>query len=139
MDEYTKKALEIVKAQAGISAMTEEEIFARISRLSELLRRMEENHDASPPAGKKMRRPLREKSILCLECGRSFRMITRRHLAAHGLEPEEYREKWGLEKNAPLICRALRRLRCKAMLDLRLWEKRAPAREKAASPPEEER
>ena len=139
MDEYTKKALEIVKAQAGIRAMTAEEILTQIRRLSELLRHMEEKNDTPPPGGKKPRRPLREKSILCLECGRSFRMITRRHLATHGLEPEEYRAKWGLEKDAPLICRALRNMRRHAMRSLRLWERRSPAREKTLSPPEEER
>jgi predicted transcriptional regulator len=41
-------------------------------------------------------------AVICLECGKRFRSI-RRHLSnAHGLEPAEYRAKWGLPRDYPL-------------------------------------
>ena len=59
-----------------------------------------------------------------MECGKSFRILTRRHLAGHGLEPAAYREKWGLKKDTPLVSKGLQRERRKKMKDMKLWEKR---------------
>ena len=65
-----------------------------------------------------------EKSVACLECGKSFKLLTRRHLLSHGLTAEEYREKWGYPKDMPLVCKSLQRERRKKMKDMKLWEKR---------------
>ncbi len=41
--------------------------------------------------------------IICLECGRKAQML-RRHLSlAHDLTPEEYRQKWKLPSNYPIV------------------------------------
>ena len=39
--------------------------------------------------------------LICLEEGKHFRSL-RRHLAVHGLTPEQYREKWSLLANYPM-------------------------------------
>lgn len=132
MDEYMEKALDIVKAQATVRPMKEEEILAQIRRLHSLLRGMEPE-EKTPPSPKKTRRSIREQSILCLECGRRFRMLTIRHLATHGLTPDEYREKWGMDKDTPLLCRALQKTRRSHMHSMRLWERRNGAEKKARS------
>ena len=125
MDEYMKEALEIVKAQARVHAMTEEEITARLRTLAALLRQMNtEQQPDEQESRERARRSIREKSVLCLECGESFRQLTSRHLALHGLEPDEYREKWGLDRDVPLVCRALQRERRRRMREMRLWERR---------------
>ena len=41
-------------------------------------------------------------AIICLECGKKFRSIRRHLMNAHGLEPTEYRAKWGLPRDYPL-------------------------------------
>lgn len=44
-----------------------------------------------------------ENAIFCLECGREMRSL-RRHLRdAHGLSPEQYRSRWGLPKDYPMV------------------------------------
>ena len=48
MDEYMEKALDIVKAQAAVRPMTEEEILAQIRRLSSLLRGMKQKEETPP-------------------------------------------------------------------------------------------
>ena len=41
--------------------------------------------------------------LICLECGASLKML-KRHLAAdHGMTPEEYRAKWDLPPNYPIV------------------------------------
>ncbi|RWH38154.1 MucR family transcriptional regulator [Mesorhizobium sp.] len=40
--------------------------------------------------------------IICLEDGKKFKSL-KRHLVLHGLTPDEYREKWGLARNYPMV------------------------------------
>lgn len=131
MDDFLKEALEIVKAQASVRVMTEEEITNFMQRVALGIRNIAEsdnlldsvNHDAAGDAKKSVK----EKSITCLECGRSFKILTRRHLVSHGMDASAYREKWGFKKDTPLVCKALQRDRRKKMKDMKLWERRRKA------------
>jgi predicted transcriptional regulator len=128
MDDFLKEALEIVKAQASVRTMTEEEITSMVRKLSTGIRCVA-GGEVSPAAGEPASDPkkaIREKSIVCLECGKTFKVITKKHLATHGLTPEEYKEKWGYPKGTPLVCKGLQRERRKKMKSMRLWEKRKP-------------
>ncbi len=130
MEEYIRQALEIVKAQASVRNMTEEEITSMVKSLANQLKELMEGKEAEalqeeekkPPVDPK--KAIREKSIVCLECGKSFRIITKRHLKSHGLTPEEYKKKWGYKKNQSLIAKSLARERRKKMQEIQLWKKR---------------
>ncbi|WP_462324520.1 Ros/MucR family transcriptional regulator [Desulfoplanes sp.] len=131
MEDYLKEALEIVKAQASVRNMTEEEITSMVQSLSAGIRNIaEDTSDASttaePPVDPK--KAIREKSVICLECGKSFKVLTKKHLATHGLTPEEYRSKWGYKKGTSLVAKSLARERRKKMKDMKLWEKRRSAK-----------
>lgn len=129
MDDYLKEALDIVKAQASVRVMTDEEITTLIQSLSVGIKGIAENDAAftdtpiNDVAGDP-RKSLKEKSVTCLECGKMFKILTRRHLITHGLDAESYREKWGFKKDTPLVCKSLQRERRKKMKDMKLWEKR---------------
>ena len=126
MDDHIKQALEIVKAQAGFRTMSEDEISSMVRALAAVVQEvMQGGEPATPPAGAESHSGrIAEKSITCLECGKSFKLITRRHLMTHGLDLDSYREKWGYAKDLPLVCKALQRERRKKMKDMKLWEKR---------------
>lgn len=129
MDDYLKEALELVKAQASVRVMSEEEITTMVRRLSVNLRSFADGSEVSAeePVLELQgdpRKSLKEKSVTCLECGKTFKIITRKHLATHGLDAVSYREKWGLKKDTPLVCKGLQRERRKKMKDMKLWEKR---------------
>lgn len=130
MEEYIKQALEIVKAQASVRNMTEEEITSMVKSLAAQLKELIEGKDASAEAEEVQAPPIdpkkaiKEKSIVCLECGKSFRILTKRHLKSHGLTPEEYKKKWGYKKGQSLIAKALARERRKKMQEIQLWTKR---------------
>jgi predicted transcriptional regulator len=130
MDDYLKGALELVKAQASVRPMTVEEIISMIKSLAVQLQRIASGapqsvEDAAVPEDQDPMRTIKEKSVTCLECGKTFSIITKRHLVVHGLTPEEYRKKHGFPKKTPLACKALVRARRAKMKDMRLWEKRA--------------
>ena len=42
-------------------------------------------------------------TITCLECGKLFRSLKRHIRTDHTLTPEEYREKWGLPYDYPMV------------------------------------
>jgi predicted transcriptional regulator len=41
--------------------------------------------------------------IICLEDGRMLKMLKRHLATAYGITPEEYREKWGLPADYPMV------------------------------------
>lgn len=128
MEDHLKQALEIVKAQASVRTMTEDEISSMVFKLANAIRSISDGEPAEQPEAEAApvdaSRALKEKSITCLECGKSFKIITRKHLMLHDLSPDTYREKYGYKKDMPLVCKALQRERRKKMKDMKLWEKR---------------
>ncbi|MEG6550209.1 MucR family transcriptional regulator [Desulfocurvibacter africanus] len=128
MGDALKEALEIVAAQARVRHMTEDEIVAMTKSLVNSLNQIlgESSTDTSqnqePVIDPAKHR--REKSITCLECGKSFKSITSRHLKLHGLDKKSYLAKWGLPKGASLACKALARERRDRIKELKLWNHR---------------
>jgi predicted transcriptional regulator len=131
MDDYLKEALEIVKAQASVRNMTEEEITSMVKKVAEGIRGISEGvavveEGAAPSTDPK--KAIKEKSVTCLECGKVFKIITKKHLATHGLTADEYRAKHGYKKGTPLVSKSLQRERRTKMKDMKLWEKRKKAK-----------
>lgn len=128
--EYLEEALKIVKAQAGVRQMTPEEILSMSKKVCQGLREVAEGAGAETGEEQCAMTPeaaIKERSVTCLECGKKFKVLTRRHLALHGLSPKEYKAKWGYKKNTSLIAKGLARERRKKMGELKLWEKRGGA------------
>ena len=130
MDDYLKQAIELARAQASVRVMTEEEITRFVATLAAKLRSLAGSQEIESGLSEEaistedVKKSVKEKSVTCLECGKSFKILTKRHLALHGLTTEEYRAKYGMKKNAPLVCKALQRERRKKMAEMQLWEKR---------------
>jgi predicted transcriptional regulator len=49
-----------------------------------------------------IRRSITPDYLICLEDGKRFKSL-RRHLRLHGLTPEQYREKWMLHSDYPMV------------------------------------
>ena len=56
------------------------------------------------------RQAIREDTIRCLICGRTFRQLTNTHLRAHGISSKEYKRRFGYNRGRSLMCHALQRL-----------------------------
>lgn len=124
MGEYFKEALEIVKAQAGVRVMTEEEMLGMLGTLSESLRKLDDGETPMQEPAVDPKTAIKENTIINLEDGKTYKVLTKRTLAKFGLTPEEYREKWGYPKRMPLVCKKLQRERRKKMKEMQLWKKR---------------
>lgn len=130
MDDYLNEALRLARAQAGVRVMSEDEVINFAGKLAVNLRSMAEGCTCSDTDAVEVidpKKSIKEKSILCLECGKAFKILGARHLAQHGLTPMEYRAKHGFKKGTPLVCKALQRERRKKMKDMELWKRRNSA------------
>ncbi|MFO7727411.1 MAG: MucR family transcriptional regulator [Desulfonatronovibrio sp.] len=127
MEDYLKEALEIVKAQASVRNMTEDEINSMIATVTKgiMAAASEEQPEEGPqkPAVDP-KKSIKEKSVVCLECGKQYKILTKKHLAKHDLTPEEYKAKWGFKKGTSLVAKALARDRRKKMQEMQLWKLR---------------
>ena len=129
MDDFMKQAFEIAKAQAGVRPMTSEEFIAYVKDISDGLLGVADgeglgaNADNNAISADYAAKSIKEKSITCLVCGKSFKMLGKKHLASHGLTADEYREQFGLKKGMPLVCKGLVRARRDKMRSMKLWER----------------
>jgi predicted transcriptional regulator len=104
MEDYVKQALEIVKAQASVRNRTEEELTSMVRSLTEGIKNVAEGTQPEPvktPSADDAKKAIREKSIICMECEKSFKVLTKRHLATHGLTPEQYRKNGATRRARP--------------------------------------
>ena len=133
MNDYLKNALALARAQASVRVMTEDEIITMVERLAAKLKGLYEGEvvgEAAPTDAPVIdpKRSIKEKSITCLVCGKTMKVITKKHLALHGLDAVSYREKFGLKKGTPLTCKELQKARKQKMAEMKLWERRAEKR-----------
>ena len=131
MEGSLKDAIDLVKAQASVRHMTEEEIISMLKSVSGELNNLFSGAQEAPEQEQQPsvdpKKAIREKTVVCLECGKTFKVLTKKHLATHGLTPDEYKEKWGFKKNQALIAKGLARERKKKMQEMQLWKKRKKA------------
>jgi len=69
------------------------------------------------------RKSITKHTVMCLECGTSFRQLSVRHLKDHGLDGRSYREKYGIPRTQPLAAKATIALRKEIVQRARPWEK----------------
>jgi predicted transcriptional regulator len=134
MNDYLMNAIELARAQASVRVMTEDEIITIVERLTAKLKGLSEGEgvrEDAPAADAPVidpKKSIKEKSITCLVCGKTMKVLTKKHLALHGLDAVSYREKFGLKKGTPLTCKELQRTRKQKMAEMKLWERRAEKR-----------
>ncbi|GHH20970.1 transcriptional regulator [Sphingomonas glacialis] len=58
--------------------------------------------EQAPTPAMTIRASVKPDSVGCLECGKRFKSI-KRHLAMHGLTPDQYRAKWSLPASYSMV------------------------------------
>jgi predicted transcriptional regulator len=69
------------------------------------------------------KKSLTKHTVMCLECGASFKQLSLRHLKIHDLTPRAYRAKYGMPRRQPLAAKALTARRTQLAQEHRPWEK----------------
>ena len=71
--------------------------------------------------------------IICLEDGVRMKSLKRYIAKKYNMTPEQYREKWGLPRDYPLVCRSYSKMRSEMAKRTGLGQGKASGEEKAAS------
>ena len=125
-------AAEIIQAQASYSRMTTEEMAAALNKTFEALKAIKDKEEglAEEVAEEKIspKESIQRNKVICLECGKEFKQITKAHLSGHGLTAKEYKQKYGIPMKQALAARNLSAKRRKVAKKLGLGERLAKAR-----------
>jgi predicted transcriptional regulator len=120
--EVLKLMAQIVISHASMSELTPKELVDEIKDIYNVLSVLEAGEAVPEAAGavaekgpeaavvKKPPIPLdeivKDKHVVCLECGKKMRTLKAHLRKAHGLVPAEYFRRYGLEpKKYPLVCK----------------------------------
>ena len=104
-DEVLKLTAQIVSAHVAHNSMASEALPALIQSVYDTLAKA----GIAAPEPEKMqpavpvKRSVFHDHIVCLEDGKKQKMLKRHLQTAHGLTPEQYREKWNLPHDYPLV------------------------------------
>ncbi|MGX7895926.1 MucR family transcriptional regulator [Tsuneonella sp. HG222] len=83
-----------------------------------------------------VRSSVKSDHILCLEDGKKMKMLKRHLMTDHGLTPAEYRARWGLPADYPMVAPEYEEKRCVLAMEIGLGRKpgqRGGRRKKAAA------
>ncbi len=122
--DIRQQAVEIARAQAGVRAMTAEEVGRYIEELTVALEKVLAPEESKAQPAVDPKNSITETYVVCLECGKKFKVMGNRHLKTHGMTDKQYKAKWGIKKSTSLAAKSLVRLRRKKMQDMRLWERK---------------
>ncbi|WDR02727.1 MucR family transcriptional regulator [Devosia algicola] len=120
---------DIVSAYVSHNAMSPTDLPKLIGEVHAALRALQNSEAAVVVEDLKPAVPVRKSVapdyIICLEDGKKFKSL-KRHLRTHyNLSPEEYREKWGLPADYPMVAPSYSATRSKLAKDNGLGRKAA--------------
>lgn len=106
-------ASDIVSAYVSNNAIQGNELPDLIRDVHTTLAALGNGHDKSPakkPAVS-IKNSITDEFLICLEDGKKFKSLKRHLRSKYGLSPEEYREKWGLPYDYPMVAPSYARKR----------------------------
>jgi len=112
---------DIVSAQASHTTMSSDDIVASLRQVFRTLQEVQQLGDSTEPDEGVTRNPqssIQRNQVLCLECGKAFKLLSNRHLALHGLTPRAYKHKHGIRMTQALSARTLSARRRKLAKEL---------------------
>lgn len=97
--------------------------------ISEIYRSLASTEAGNPPTkapepAVPVKKSITPDYIVCLEDGEKLKMLKRHLMTAHQLTPAEYRERWGLPANYPMVAPKYAKRRSELAKDLGLGTKR---------------
>lgn len=67
--------------------------------------------EATPEPAVAIKKSITDDFLICLEDGKKFKSLKRHLRSKYGMSPEEYREKWGLPYDYPMVAPSYARKR----------------------------
>lgn len=103
-----ERVAEIVAAYVGHNTIEADQLPALIASVNQAiasLGRAPEEAPASLTPAVPIRRSVGAETIICLDCGYKGQMLKRHLSSAHGIGVDEYRTRWGLGSDYPMVAK----------------------------------
>ena len=94
---------EIVAAHASKNPISIDQLPSLIKAVHKALSGLGSQLEPVKPPAVSIKKSVQKDAITCLECGWSGKMVKRHISTAHGLSVNEYREKWKLPGDYPMV------------------------------------
>jgi predicted transcriptional regulator len=97
---------DIVAAHVSNNTISVEEVPALISTVYAALAGLGESEtqeEARPEPAVSVRASVKRDHLVCLEDGKKMKMLKRHLMTEHGMTPDEYRQRWGLGADYPMV------------------------------------
>ena len=107
LTEVRKLATTIVSAYVGNNAVTADALPPLINAVFSTLHGRgngpEDHVEPTPKPAVPIKKSIQDDYLVCLEDGKKLKMLKRHLRTAYNLSPEEYRAKWGLPHDYPMV------------------------------------
>ena len=135
---FSELAAEIVAAYVSNNTVRPEDLGALIGDVHTALKKtptgpVEPAPEPQEPAIS-VRKSVTPDYIVCLEDGKKFKSLKRHLQSQHGMSPAEYRAKWGLKKDYPMVAPNYSEARSSLARTMGLGRKPSPERAEDAQP-----
>src|ERR1700683_3197046 len=104
---YIQLTANIVSAYVSNNTVASAEIPSLIGQVYSALMRVSSGQAAAPAEPAKpavpVKRSITAEYIVCLEDGKKFKSLKRHLRTQYNMTPEQYREKWGLPPDYPMV------------------------------------
>ncbi|WP_237480012.1 MucR family transcriptional regulator [Lichenibacterium dinghuense] len=126
--EFLELAVEIVAAYISNNSVPAGELPGLIVDVHSSLVKMTAGERDQPPEPPKpavsARKSVTSDYIICLEDGKKFKSLKRHLRTQYGMSPEEYREKWGLGIDYPMVAPNYAKARSQLAKEMGLGQQR---------------
>jgi predicted transcriptional regulator len=129
---YIELAADIVSAYVSNNSVPSNELAAMIGDVHAALSRVGQGNVEAPAEAPKPAVPIRKSVtpdfIICLEDGKKFKSLKRHLRTQYNITPEQYREKWGLPPDYPMVAPNYAKARSQLAKDMGLGQQRRKRR-----------
>ena len=130
---YIELTADIVSAYVANNSVQAGDIPSLISDIHSALVRVSAGHDIpviTEPAkpAVPVKKSITNDFIICLEDGKKFKSLKRHLRTSYNMSPEQYREKWGLPQDYPMVAPNYAEARSQLAKQMGLGQKRKRGR-----------
>ena len=106
-NELLRTTAKIVASYVGNNSLSADQVSEIIRTVSSALKQLGQGENGADKAAGKpavpIRRSITPDHIICLEDGRKLKMLKRHLRTTFGMTPDEYRARWGLPADYPMV------------------------------------